>query len=81
MIHGIFEKPSKTGTILVRTRREGDRIRITIEDDGVGWKGTGTTQGTGLGTRVVTAMAANLQSKVEYDSGVEGTRASFRFRI
>lgn len=36
MIHGIFEKPSKTGTILVRTRREGDRIRITIEDDGVG---------------------------------------------
>ena len=36
MIHGIFEKPSKTGTILVRTRREGDRVRITIEDDGVG---------------------------------------------
>ena len=41
----------------------------------------GATQGTGLGTRVVTAMAANLQSKVEYDTGVEGTRASFRFRI
>ena len=31
--------------------------------------------------RVVTAMAANLQSKVEYDTGVEGTRASLWFRL
>ena len=30
---------------------------------------------------VVTAMAANLQSKLEYDTGVEGTRASLRFRL
>ena len=36
MIHGIFEKPSKTGTIRVCTRREGSQLRITIEDDGVG---------------------------------------------
>ena len=36
MIHGIFEKPSKTGTIRVCTRREGGLLRITVEDDGVG---------------------------------------------
>lgn len=36
MIHGIFEKPSKTGTIRVCTRREGSQLRITIEDDGAG---------------------------------------------
>lgn len=36
ILHGIFEKPSKTGTIRVCTQREGSRLRITIEDDGVG---------------------------------------------
>ncbi|WP_295139154.1 histidine kinase dimerization/phosphoacceptor domain -containing protein [uncultured Reyranella sp.] len=70
------------GEIRVILQKIGDdTISIAVEDDGVGWKGTGSTQGTGLGTRVITAMAANLQSKVEYDSGVEGTRASFRFRL
>ncbi len=70
------------GEIRVILQKVGeDTVSLAVEDDGVGWKGTGSTQGTGLGTRVVTAMAANLQSKVEYDTGVEGTRASFRFRI
>lgn len=70
------------GEIRVILQKVGeDTVSLAVEDDGVGWKGTGATQGTGLGTRVVTAMAANLQSKVEYDTGVEGTRASFRFRI
>lgn len=70
------------GEIRVILQKIGeDTVSLAVEDDGVGWKGTGATQGTGLGTRVVTAMAANLQSKVEYDSGVEGTRASFRFRL
>lgn len=70
------------GEIRVILQKIGDdTVTLAVEDDGVGWKGTGSTQGTGLGTRVITAMAANLQSKVEYDSGVEGTRASFRFRL
>lgn len=70
------------GEIRVILQKVGeDTVSLAVEDDGVGWKGTGSTQGTGLGTRVVTAMAANLQSKVEYDTGVEGTRASVRFRI
>ncbi len=70
------------GEIRVILQRIGDdTVSLAVEDDGVGWKGTGSAQGTGLGTRVVTAMAANLQSKVEYDTGVEGTRASLRFRL
>ena len=36
ILHGIFEKPSKTGTIQVCTRRKGGQLRITIADDGVG---------------------------------------------
>jgi two-component sensor histidine kinase len=70
------------GEIRVILQKLGeDTVSLAVEDDGVGWKGTGSAKGTGLGTRVVTAMAANLQTKVEYDTGVEGTRASFRFRV
>lgn len=36
VIHGIFEKPSKSGTLTVTTRRSDDGIRIIIHDDGVG---------------------------------------------
>ena len=70
------------GEIRVILQKIGeDTVSLAVEDDGVGWKGSGAAQGTGLGTRVVTAMAANLQSKLEYDTGVEGTRASLRFRL
>ena len=36
VIHGIFEKPSKSGTITVSTKQCEDGIRITVADDGVG---------------------------------------------
>lgn len=70
------------GDIRVILHKTGDDlVSLAVEDDGIGWKGSGATKGTGLGTRIITAMAANLQSQVEYDAGVEGTRASLKFRI
>lgn len=36
IIHGIFEKPSKHGTLHVCAKRNNDAITITISDDGVG---------------------------------------------
>lgn len=36
IIHGIFETPQKTGCLLVRTRRQAGKVRITIQDDGAG---------------------------------------------
>jgi len=36
IIHGIFEKPDKTGSLSISTRHLGESIRITVEDDGVG---------------------------------------------
>lgn len=36
VIHGIFEKASKSGCLSITTRRSEDGIRITISDDGVG---------------------------------------------
>ncbi len=36
IIHGILEKPSKNGTIIIRSYLAGSDIMIEIEDDGVG---------------------------------------------
>lgn len=36
ILHGIFEKPSKSGRLNVKVRRHADGIRITVEDDGIG---------------------------------------------
>lgn len=39
IIHGIFEKPSKKGSLCVSTKRENGVVSISIEDDGVGMDG------------------------------------------
>lgn len=36
ILHGILEKPSKRGKLIVKVRRSGDDIYITVEDDGIG---------------------------------------------
>ena len=69
------------GQIRVRLVRDDDHASVTVEDDGVGWRGTGTPRGSGLGSRIIQAMAASLQSKVQYDAAAAGTRATLRFAL
>ena len=62
-------------------RRTGDgRLTISVEDDGVGWTGVGAVQGTGLGTKVMTAMAIQLQASLAYEPVARGTRAVFSLK-
>jgi two-component sensor histidine kinase len=77
-----YAYPSGTGgEIRVTLRRVGDvLLTIGVEDDGVGWTGVGTVQGTGLGTKVVNAMASTLQTAVAYEPVPKGTRAVFGLR-
>jgi two-component sensor histidine kinase len=68
------------GEIRVRlARKDAGRLLLAVEDDGVGWAGVGEAKGTGMGSRVISAMATNLQSSVSYDSNHKGTRVTMEF--
>jgi len=68
------------GTIVVAAcRLENGCYRISVEDNGIGWSGEGHAQGSGLGSRIIAAMARNLNSSVVYEPLSNGTRASLEF--
>ncbi|MBQ1691042.1 MAG: hypothetical protein II018_07225, partial [Firmicutes bacterium] len=35
--HGVYPKGEEGGTVTLKTRQEGDRILVIVEDDGVGF--------------------------------------------
>lgn len=75
-------REGESGEIRVAVKRQGeDSARVTVEDDGIGWSGEGKARGTGLGTRIVRAMASNLRSTIEFDAAHRGTRASLEVAL
>lgn len=70
-----------SGDIRVMLSATGAKVLLSVEDDGVGWKGTGEVRGSGLGTKIVKAMAANLKSVIEFDQQHTGTRAILSFTV
>ncbi len=70
------------GEIRVSLTREDGEVVVAVEDDGAGWRGEGPARGSGLGMRIVSAMAANLGSAVVFDAErPKGTRAIVRFPV
>jgi two-component sensor histidine kinase len=71
------------GDISVRLKRDAtsDAVTLLVEDEGIGWQGSGQPQGTGLGTRIVSAMAANLRSEIEFGKNQSGTRVRLSFSL
>jgi two-component sensor histidine kinase len=55
--------------------------KLLIEDDGRGFDPTGPTEGTGLGTRILSAMASNLKAKVSHQNLNPGARISVEFPL
>ena len=71
-----YAYPNRTGEIRVRLKRQADkRVELTVEDDGVGRNDEGPVKGTGLGTRIVKAMAATMGADIEYLERQPGTDA------
>ena len=56
-------------------RRNANQFELTVEDDGCGLVPGAEAQGTGLGSRILTAMASSLSSKLTYDDAHKGCRA------
>lgn len=73
--------PGQAGEIRVILTPDGkDRAVLTVEDDGPGM-GDGRVKGTGLGGKIVSAMAAGLRSAVEIDPAHPGVRARLAFDL
>lgn len=67
------------GEIRVIAEIVDDNAVLRVEDDGVGYDGSGPTQGTGLGSRIVRAMAQSLAGTLSYHAGQPGTVVTVNF--
>jgi two-component sensor histidine kinase len=75
-----YAYPDGAGPIHVDLRTQGDDVELSIADDGVGLNARTDPRSTGMGQRIVTAMASKLEASVERDPNHAGTRIMLRFR-
>ncbi|MFN3668750.1 MAG: sensor histidine kinase [Brevundimonas sp.] len=74
-------EPGAPGQIRVSLAQDSNgRAILTVEDDGPGL-GDGAVKGTGLGGRIISAMASGLRSNVEIDKAHKGVRARLAFDL
>lgn len=71
--------PGVPGLIRIILARVDSRLSLVVEDDGVGFSADARPQGTGLGQKIISAMAASLRSSVEVDRSRGGTRVLVSF--
>ena len=76
-----YAYPNRSGEVRVSLREQGTgRALLTVEDDGVG-RSDGAIKGTGLGTRIVNAMAASIDATVTYQVRDRGTAVTLNFKL
>ena len=75
-----YAYPAGSGEIRVLlSERPDTQLALVVEDDGVGRQDGAPAQGSGLGTRIVTAMAVSLGAKIDYRSRSPGLSAELVF--
>ena len=67
--------PGEAGEVRIGLRRADSRLRLTVEDDGAGMPAGGKALGTGLGQKVISAMAKSLGTELRLDPAHRGVRA------
>jgi two-component sensor histidine kinase len=75
-----YAYPDGAGPIDVSLTAQGDDLVLSIADQGVGLTARTDPRSTGMGQRIVTAMASKLDASVERDPGHAGTKIVLRFR-
>lgn len=75
-----YAYPDGAGPIHVELSSTGDDLLLSITDDGVGDNVKADPRSTGMGQRIVAAMASKLDATVERDPNHSGTRIILRFR-
>jgi two-component sensor histidine kinase len=76
-----YAYPDCAGPIHVELDSKGEEVVLSIADNGVGIDAkNGDPRSTGMGQRIVSAMAAKLEATVERDPNHDGTRIVLRFR-
>lgn len=72
--------PGIVGEVRIRLHSDGDIIRLSVEDDGVGFPVLGSgPRGTGLGMRIVRAMIQTLDGTVDIGPIGAGARITCSF--
>src|SRR5438445_13386701 len=74
-----YAYPDGAGPIHVELKAIGDDLLLSITDDGVGLNVKADPRSTGMGQRIVSAMASKLEASVERDPAHSGTRIVVRF--
>lgn len=75
-----YAYPEGVGDVRVIVKElPGGMVELVVEDDGVGKPEGAPAKGTGLGTRIVTAMAASMQGEIVYRSRNPGAAAHLTF--
>ena len=74
-----YAYPDGAGPIHVELTRKDDQVELAITDEGVGLNVQADPRSTGMGQRIVAAMASKLEASVERDPAHSGTRMVVRF--
>jgi two-component sensor histidine kinase len=74
-----YAYPDQAGPIHVEVGADGDDLVLSITDNGVGLGAKADPRSTGMGQRIVSAMAAKLEASVERDPDHDGTKIVLRF--
>ncbi|MGE0605321.1 MAG: sensor histidine kinase [Xanthobacteraceae bacterium] len=77
-----YAYPNGNGEVRVKLASLPEsKAELIVEDDGIGRSGEASAKGTGLGTRIVNAMASNMEAKIEYLDRTQGTIARMIFPL
>jgi two-component sensor histidine kinase len=74
-----YAYPDGAGPIHVALARDGEALELAIADNGVGIQAKSDARSTGMGQRIVAAMADKLDADVTRDPDHHGTRIVVRF--